>query len=392
MPLNKSSRLEEEEDLFDDDEGVDMSDLGEEDDHPNKKRKKDPQAYQVRKAQNRVAQREFRQRKQAYVRDLEARVQLLSSPHDEQMDILRNAVVALIAENKQLRTLLSSLSSFIGSDIGGCLTSIGVGAPDFEALLRRGDTDAVHEVFSANHANKNGFSTHANGHDDLSRRRSTGNLPMATTSQVRLGALNNRMEPSPTFTTGSTPSLSTYRSVFQNTADTQPPLFADPFVGVSSPLPAAASAFGSNHPTPSTSLYNPLALPDVARKDSTTWRTPDLNADSGVDMSAFYDLTTDSPMLHAMQLIGYHLRNKRQNPDYHLPPALQPTPLQLKQSHDRLIDGMIWPNVRERLINMQDRFDTKLVLGDMLDHLEIHREDVLDQSNWELKEPFLRKY
>lgn len=53
-----------------------------------------------RKAQNRIAQREFRQRKQQYIRALEARVELLSSDHDTQVDRLR---YALRGESMRLR-------------------------------------------------------------------------------------------------------------------------------------------------------------------------------------------------------------------------------------------------------------------------------------------------
>ena len=43
----------------------------------------------ARKLQNRTAQREFRQRKLQYVKDLEARVEFLSSPRDDQLEILK---------------------------------------------------------------------------------------------------------------------------------------------------------------------------------------------------------------------------------------------------------------------------------------------------------------
>ncbi len=48
-----------------------------------------------RKAQNRVAQREFRQRKVQYVKDLEARVALLESSKDDQTDSYRVGIKAL---------------------------------------------------------------------------------------------------------------------------------------------------------------------------------------------------------------------------------------------------------------------------------------------------------
>lgn len=85
------------------------------------------EAAQHRKAQNRIAQREFRQRKQQYVRALEARVELLSSDHDTQVDRLRHALRGLLAENNTLRSMLGSFARFIGEGmLGGPLQQNGM--------------------------------------------------------------------------------------------------------------------------------------------------------------------------------------------------------------------------------------------------------------------------
>lgn len=47
---------------------------------------------ETRKAQNRQAQRDFRQRKQQYVKDLEAKLELYSATHDDQVESLRRAM------------------------------------------------------------------------------------------------------------------------------------------------------------------------------------------------------------------------------------------------------------------------------------------------------------
>lgn len=65
--------------------------------------------------QNRIAQREFRQRKQQYIKDLEARVQLHESSRDDQLDKMRTGLKALIDENQKLRELLASVAGFIVS-------------------------------------------------------------------------------------------------------------------------------------------------------------------------------------------------------------------------------------------------------------------------------------
>ncbi|PWN48609.1 hypothetical protein IE53DRAFT_389174 [Violaceomyces palustris] len=99
-------------------------------------RGKDPAALQHRKEQNRAAQREFRQRKQQYIRALEARVELLSSDHDTQVDRLRFALRQLLIENNSLRVIVGSLADFIGSrSIGGCLAESGFSREELEEAI-----------------------------------------------------------------------------------------------------------------------------------------------------------------------------------------------------------------------------------------------------------------
>ncbi|SCV71856.1 BQ2448_4550 [Microbotryum intermedium] len=79
-----------------------------------------------RKQQNRLAQREFRQRKQAYVKELEVRVNLLARSKDEQLEGMKVTIRTLVEENQQLREVLGHLGRFIGSGLGGCLPEIGL--------------------------------------------------------------------------------------------------------------------------------------------------------------------------------------------------------------------------------------------------------------------------
>ncbi|PWN87695.1 hypothetical protein FA10DRAFT_269009 [Acaromyces ingoldii] len=90
----------------------------------------------ARKAQNRIAQREFRQRKQQYIRALEARVELLSSDHDTQVDRLRYALRGLLAENNQLRAFVNNLASFIGqAGLGGPLQRAGMSREELQSII-----------------------------------------------------------------------------------------------------------------------------------------------------------------------------------------------------------------------------------------------------------------
>lgn len=78
----------------------------------------------VRKAQNRMAQREFRQRKQEYIRALECRVELLSADHPTQIGRLRWLLRQLMLENAMLRVVLGAAGAHISTDgVGGFLGS-----------------------------------------------------------------------------------------------------------------------------------------------------------------------------------------------------------------------------------------------------------------------------
>jgi hypothetical protein len=136
----------------------------------------------ARRDQNRIAQREFRLRKQQRVRfplyihyglperaclqirDLEARVEILSGGKDEALGEMRNilkgtppyllcSIIALIAspdlmaENHVLRGLLRSLSGFIGEGAGGFLPKLGWTMRDFDAYVNKSETDTAYDGF-----------------------------------------------------------------------------------------------------------------------------------------------------------------------------------------------------------------------------------------------------
>ncbi|KDE08823.1 hypothetical protein MVLG_00928 [Microbotryum lychnidis-dioicae p1A1 Lamole] len=99
-----------------------------------------------RKQQNRLAQREFRQRKQAYVKELEVRVNLLARSKDDQLEGMKLTIRTLLDENQELREVLGHLGRFIGSGLGGCLPEIGLSPEELKRLATRGRLDAVHKI------------------------------------------------------------------------------------------------------------------------------------------------------------------------------------------------------------------------------------------------------
>ncbi|BEI83450.1 hypothetical protein CcaverHIS002_0400540 [Cutaneotrichosporon cavernicola] len=111
------------------------------DDEPSNK----SSATQIRKAQNRIAQREFRLRKQ--IRDLEARVEILSGDKDERIELMLLLVRNLLHENKELRNMVKDMSQFFGEGLGSCLPRLGLTPQMLDAILNRADTDTAYEAF-----------------------------------------------------------------------------------------------------------------------------------------------------------------------------------------------------------------------------------------------------
>jgi hypothetical protein len=57
-------------------------------------------------------------------------------------------------------------------------------------------------------------------------------------------------------------------------------------------------------------------------------------------------------------------RSFRMNHSYNLPPSLRPTKVQRTIPHEHVIDGMIFPSIRDRMI---------LLRGESLPHASGHR-------------------
>jgi len=94
----------------------------------------------------------------------------------------------------------------------------------------------------------------------------------------------------------------------------------------------------------------------------------------------------------AMKLVHYHLDNYKRNSAYCLPSSLRPTSAQRTVPHESVIDRILHPELRDRMIHLRGRFDLVDCLFDYRTHVTIHGDDVLAHSNWEISESWLRKY
>lgn len=104
---------------------------------------------QARRDQNRIAQREFRMRKQQHIRDLEARVAILSGDRDERQEVMSLLIRNLMNENAQLRKMVKNLAGFIGEGLATCLPRLGLTQESMDAFVNRAETEAAHEAYEA---------------------------------------------------------------------------------------------------------------------------------------------------------------------------------------------------------------------------------------------------
>ncbi|KAF8313419.1 hypothetical protein DL93DRAFT_2081116 [Clavulina sp. PMI_390] len=424
-------------------------------------RKKGPANQAARRDQNRIAQREFRLRKQQRIRDLEARVEILSGTKEETHAHTLAIIQGLIDENARLRGLVRDLSGFIGEGLGGpLLDKTGWTMTQFKDFVNRADSDTAYESFvkakaagagAGNSTSKKGSASTSstaaengnagegsgtgrkrkrdstNGDDAVhggpstSRRSSSAHQsPHTPTAQPPLGPPPPPRRPgSPNELHSMLPNERAFRgntrdlgapSSFSSLVSTLSSSAAAPFVdfgGRGGALAPDGPRSGGSLPAPPVTSQTPPAgsvsssggayTPDmsfgvVGPNGPATPGTPKLSAAEVEARRAQLFAENEPKRKEAGKLIKYHLDNYRRNENYFLPASLRPTLVQRTVSHDPLVDGIIYPEVRDRMILLKDQYDFAKCLTEFLWTVIIHGDDVLAHNNWELGEQWLRTY
>ncbi|KAJ7638654.1 hypothetical protein FB45DRAFT_903471 [Roridomyces roridus] len=333
-------------------------------------RKKNPNSQAARRDQNRIAQREFRLRKQQKIRDLETRVEILSGGADQAVSEMKNMLKDLMEENQTLRTLLRSLGAFIGEGAGGLLPKLGWDLADFNNYINRSETDTAWQGYQRR-KKATDASTSAQGQ----KRAAEDDSPNARAKKTR----GNEPEEYPVL--GGYP-----RDPFS-------PMFSNP--------PPASNGF----PNPPQQSYQPNYMSGVTAEPSlaplsfspTTsvpvQQQPPPPPPQQQQPAAEQNEEDDDPnKSEAYKLIHYHLDNYKRNTAYCLPSSLRPTLVQRTVPHESVIDRILHPELRDRMILLRGRFDLVDCLLDYRTAVTIHGDDVLAHSNWEISEKWLRQY
>ncbi|KAF9076368.1 hypothetical protein BDP27DRAFT_1313220 [Rhodocollybia butyracea] len=360
-------------------------------------RKKNPNSQAARRDQNRIAQREFRLRKQQRIRDLEARVEILSGGKDEALGEMKNMLKDLMQENQTLRSLLRSVTAFIGEGAGGLLPKLGWEMSDFNNFINRAETDTAWEGYqrrkkAATTADAlNVGQKRPADNEDTSNKKSRTSLgdPNETggSYSILLPMNNNSINTAPLY---SAPNDRPMFSDIMRNGNGSPMFMSGPnsantppqFGGSSTSNVSAYPYIPGGHMNLENSLP-PLTFPSSSNSQSRP------NEQASPDQLEDDD---DPNKNEAYKLIHYHLDNFKRNSAYCLPSSLRPTLVQRTVPHESVIDRILHPELRDRMILLRTRFDLVDCLLEYRNAVTIHGDDVLAHSNWEINEKWLRKY
>ncbi|KAI0315392.1 hypothetical protein OF83DRAFT_357826 [Amylostereum chailletii] len=354
-------------------------------------RKKNPNSQAARRDQNRIAQREFRLRKQQRIRDLEARVEILSGGKDEALSEMRNILKDLMAENHVLRGLLRSLSEFIGDGAGGLLPKLGWTMRDFDNYVNRSETDTAYESFQRRKQESGASGSRKRAADgdagEGRAKRAREDTDRASDAFPVLAPMN------PVSSGGVYP---TARSPQDNS------LFADimrPNNGSTMFVPGSSNAgsppFSAGPQAPTTGGYPPYLGSMGMGVDASVNGMNFAGGSGSVQLPPMDENELERPdpkSEEAQKLISYHLDNYKRNSQYCLPASLRPTLVQRTVPHESVIDRIPHPDLRDRLILLRGRFNLVDCLHDYAMSVTIHGDDVLAHNNWEINETWLKRY
>ncbi|KAK4046553.1 hypothetical protein OIV83_006005 [Microbotryomycetes sp. JL201] len=440
------------------------------------KRKVDANNEELRKEQNRRAQRDFRQASRSrpvsvipksnrkltssprssiattaqaavhqsvrhhsqsntrYTQELEAKVALQGTARDEQIDLLGKAIEQLVEENVKLRELLAGVTGFIGEGLGGYLPRIGMELQQFNSIATQTRLDTITSVIdrvlpNARETVARQVSSAPGNPPPAKRKRATGTLdetsqdsanPTAPASMAEQPAVssmsdaqNNLFAPalalsglkspnapftlppparhSPTSVASSTAEQQktgpfavrtqtnlrdiVHPSTAAVTTATAPSL---PGTGTSTPTSRAPPVVSANS-REENEAHNRELRSILPISNGTRLNTQGIERQHAAyeqKLQELFNQPTDNPKLQAIQMISYHMRNKREQA------------ARMSSSET----GIIFPSLRDRLILLKDQYDLQTLLEDLMDALDIHGNDILQPCNWELSEKFLKKY
>ncbi|CDO74049.1 hypothetical protein BN946_scf185043.g99 [Trametes cinnabarina] len=333
-----------------------------------------------------------------------------------------------MAENQVLRGLLKGLGGFIGEGAGGVLSKLGWEMSDFNDLVNKAETDSAWESYQRHKREKSEAASGPSGSGSGSsqKRPADDSDPYGLRpKRARPGESNGESSRSDNFpllvplnppvsSIGTNGLYSGGRSHDSSLLAeyTRPPASASPmFVPPPSSSPVTqhsqypSSSTGnlsmsyqssympgvsvsSDHMSMSLGNGNLGTMPGPSRVASGTQQPAQQSQQQPPDVEEEIEPKKND----AYKLIHYHLDNYKRNNNYCLPSSLRPTLVQRTIPHESVIDGVLHPELRDRMILLRDRFNLVDCLHDYRYAVTIHGDDVLAHQNWEIAESWLQRY
>jgi len=365
-------------------------------------RKKNPNSQAARRDQNRIAQREFRLRKQQRIRDLEASVEILSGGKDAALVEMRKILKDLMAENHTLRGLLRSLSAFIGEGAGGVLPKLGWSLNDFENYVNRTETDTAWESYQKRKSEVQTAQAEPSTSKQPANSRKRPSDDGNSNRTKRQRSMTADVEHScdlPVIGNSAPADRTSFNDLLRANASASPLFIAPQSAASQTTYPGSTSGNGpftsaSSGSTPSFLHGLGLDSPtnDPTDQVSLSLPPPRINQSTAAVLETSEDEAYDPKVEEAGKLIAYHLDNYKRVNTYCLPASLRPTLLQRTMPHESIIDGVLHPEIRDRMIMYRGRYDLLDCLHEFRLAVKVHGDEILNHANWEISEKWLRRY
>ncbi|KAI8329524.1 hypothetical protein BC941DRAFT_442664 [Chlamydoabsidia padenii] len=352
-------------------------------------RKPNPASPALRKAQNRAAQRAFRERKERHMRELEATIKQIREQRDKlylENEQLKGDAEINRSENWYLKGIVLTLQ-LVCYQHNLAIPQHGPFINDQAlSVMAQSTPEPIAAYLSVNANSKLPTPTLLSGYRHSIKQRdrylSSGSIVVTKDDvcQHQFPPLQQSM---------SHP-LQHYQ---QQPSFASPPPPTHPLHSSSPTLNSVASSPPPyQHDTSSTERVDEedVAMPDLEQQQ------PNNNLDSTIITPSIPQPLVNEPItsnLAAIQTLRLRLRLQSACARMDsVPFSIQPTILQLTIPHDPRIDLIPTPHMRDRMILFRDQFDLDDVFKCLLSLCVFHGGDPSEASNWQLPKVFFEKY
>ncbi|KAG2200564.1 hypothetical protein INT47_012350 [Mucor saturninus] len=355
-------------------------------------RKPNPASPALRKAQNRAAQRAFRERKERHMRELEIAIKQIREQRDKlhsENEQFKADQEIMRSENWYLKGIVLTLQlvcfqhNLVIPQHGPYINEQAL------TVLAQSIPESISTYISVNANNKLPIPPKLFGHTHTMKQRdrylSSGSIVITKGGIHAVPDVCN----SPQQETGdSTPAPMTESTPTETSTTTLEGTFS----------PDVPTDENLVHPFDERETSIPPLSPGSVRSDSESRESPILNSlhtnsNSNIPKPV---MLTEEPLtsnLAAVQALRLRLRLQSACVRMDAAPfAIQPTILQLTIPHDPRIDLIPTAHMRDRMILFRDQFDLDDCFRCLLGHSVFHGGDPAVAANWQLPPEFFEKY